>query len=55
MIAPPAAQAHNLANAIRTDIGSTLVCLRGPVILPTGRFPIANNAKQSVNFNAVNS
>lgn len=27
MIAPPAAQAHNLAIAIRTDIGSTLVCL----------------------------
>jgi hypothetical protein len=25
MIAPPQVQAHNLANAIRTDIGSTLV------------------------------
>ena len=29
MIAPPQVQAHNLANAIRTDIGSTLLlCYR---------------------------
>jgi hypothetical protein len=29
MIAPPAVQAHNFANAILTDISSTLFC-RGP-------------------------
>jgi hypothetical protein len=34
MIAPPQVQAHNLANAIRTDIGSTLVLLP-PVRRPT--------------------
>ncbi|MDR7154881.1 hypothetical protein J2W40_001699 [Sphingobium xenophagum] len=51
MIAPPQVQAHNLANAIRTDIGSTLLlcylAARYRQIRKTGWrvFPIRINAK----------
>src|SRR3546814_5260324 len=34
MIAPPQAQAHNLAKAIRTDIFDTLFVLRGDQVPP---------------------
>ncbi|MFD1107298.1 hypothetical protein [Sphingobium olei] len=36
MIAPPQVQAHNLASAIRTDIGSTLFCLPPMALAPDG-------------------
>ncbi|MCI4589924.1 hypothetical protein MOK15_07445 [Sphingobium sp. BYY-5] len=59
MIAPPQVQAHNLANAIRTDIGSTLILL--PLIQPSmdedggyRELPMRMNAKERVNRNVVN-
>jgi hypothetical protein len=61
MIAPPHVQAHNLASAIRTDIGSTLFCLPPKVLAPDWsrlglrEFPLRTNAKETVNCNLVNS
>jgi hypothetical protein len=61
MIAPPQVQAHNLANAIRTDIvihscSSSSFC-SGHVSRhhrPGSFLPAHNNAKEQININAVN-
>ncbi|WP_143075053.1 hypothetical protein [Sphingobium sp. AP50] len=59
MIAPPQVQAHNLANAIRTDIGSTLILVypwAAAGLWPDAveELPVRNNAKQTVNRKSVN-
>src|SRR3546814_15276387 len=53
MIAPPQAQAHNLAKAIRTDIFDTLFVLRGDQV-PHVTHPISSSAEEPINRNGIN-